>query len=300
MIKRLSFCFLIAISAALGVTGCGGGEPIPAERYLDSDQMVNHIEDNLAASAKLAKVVDIDHSRLGQQAGSVMPPARVVIFSDSQLESELIMQNPLVAIDLPLRVLAFEEGSGQASKVIYNSFDYLVSRYQLEPGSSDELGERYNKSMSMAINGLAPTAVASFPDDAMSPDGIITIESPYGYEETIERVNAAINAQSDTMHFGTVDFQANASALGIEIAPAYLILFGGPGPGGKAMANAPTLGLDCFCQKFLIWEDASGAIKLSFNDLLALADRQGVKKSIALRVINYRLKKTFSDALASK
>ena len=300
MIKRLSFCFLIAISAALGVTGCGGGEPIPAERYLDSDQMVNHIEDNLAASTKLAKVVDIDHSRLGQQAGSVMPPARVVIFSDSQLESELIMQNPLVAIDLPLRVLAFEEGSGQASKVIYNSFDYLVSRYQLEPGSSDELGERYNKSMSMAINGLAPTAVASFPDDAMSPDGIITIESPYGYEETIERVNAAINAQSDTMHFGTVDFQANASALGIEIAPAYLILFGGPGPGGKAMANAPTLGLDGFCQKFLIWEDASGAIKLSFNDLLALADRQGVKKSIALRVINYRLKKTFSDALASK
>lgn len=300
MIKRLSFCFLIAISAALGVTGCGGGEPIPAERYLDSDQMVNHIEDNLAASTKLAKVVDIDHSRLGQQAGSVMPPARVFIFSDSQLESELIMQNPLVAIDLPLRVLAFEEGSGQASKVIYNSFDYLVSRYQLEPGSSDELGERYNKSMSMAINGLAPTAVASFPDDAMSPDGIITIESPYGYEETIERVNAAINAQSDTMHFGTVDFQANASALGIEIAPAYLILFGGPGPGGKAMANAPTLGLDGFCQKFLIWEDASGAIKLSFNDLLALADRQGVKKSIALRVINYRLKKTFSDALASK
>jgi uncharacterized protein (DUF302 family) len=300
MIKRLSFCSLIAISAALGVTGCGGGEPIPAERYLDSDQMVNHIEDNLAASTKLAKVVDIDHSRLGQQAGSVMPPARVFIFSDSQLESELIMQNPLVAIDLPLRVLAFEEGSGQASKVIYNSFDYLVSRYQLEPGSSDELGERYNKSMSMAINGLAPTAVASFPDDAMSPDGIITIESPYGYEETIERVNAAINAQSDTMHFGTVDFQANASALGIEIAPAYLILFGGPGPGGKAMANAPTLGLDGFCQKFLIWEDASGRIKLSFNDLLALADRQGVKKSIALRVINYRLKKTFSDALASK
>ena len=300
MIKRLPFCSLIAISAALGVTGCGGGEPIPAERYLESDHMVSHMEENLAASARLSKVVDIDHSRLGQQAGSVMPPARVLIFSDSQLESELIMQNPLVAIDLPLRVLAFEEGSGQASKVIYNSFDYLVSRYQLEPGSSDELGERYNKSMSIAINGLAPAAVASFPDDAMSPDGIITIESPHGYEETIERVNAAINAQSDTMHFGTVDFQANASALGIEIAPAYLILFGGPGPGGKAMANAPTLGLDGFCQKFLIWEDASGRIKLSFNDLPALADRQGVKKSIALRVINYRLKKTFSDALASK
>ena len=100
------------------------------------------------------------------------------------------------------------------------------------------------------------------------------------------------------MHFGVVDFQANARDLGIEIAPSYLILFGGPGPGGKAMVEAPTLGLDGFCQKFLIWEDASGQIKLSFNDLLALAERQGVKKAIALRVINYRLKKTFGNALA--
>jgi len=64
------------------------------------------------------------------------------------------------------------------------------------------------------------------------------------------------------------------------------------------MAEAPTLGLDAFCQKFLIWEDASGQIKLSFNDLLALAERQDVDKAMALRVINYRLNKTFGDALA--
>ena len=154
--------------------------------------------------------------------------------------------------------------------------------------------------MSTAINGLPPTAVASFPSDTMSPDGIITIESPYGYEETIERVNAAINSQSDTVHFGAVDFQANARELGIEIAPSYLILFGGPGPGGKAMVEAPTLGLDGFCQKFLIWQDPSGRTHLSFNDLLRLAERQGAKKALALRVINYRLNKTFDDALASK
>jgi len=292
--------FLFVATVALVVAGCGGPEPIPAERYIETDQLVSQIDENLTASASLSKVLDIDHSRLGQQAGSAMPPARVLIFSDSQLESELIKLNPLVALDLPLRVLAFEDGRDSSSKIIYNSFDYLVSRYQLDPGSSNELREKYNEGMSTAINGLPPTAVTSFPSDAMSPDGIITIESPYGYEETIERVNAAINAQDDTVHFGAVDFQANARELGIEIAPSYLILFGGPAPGGKAMAEAPTLGLDGFCQKFLIWEDSSGRIKLSFNDLLVLADRQGVKKAVALRVINYRLSKTFGDALASK
>jgi len=291
--------FFVA-TVALAVAGCGGPEPIPAERYLETDQLISQIEENLVASGSLSKVVDIDHSRLGQQAGSAMPPARVLIFSDSQLESELIKLNPLLALDLPLRVLAFEDGRDNAGKIVYNSFDYLVSRYQLDPASSNELRQKYNEDMSTAINGLPPTAVASFPSDTMSPDGIITIESPYGYEETIERVNAAINAQSDTVHFGAVDFRANARELGIEIAPSYLILFGGPAPGGKAMAESPTLGLDGFCQKFLIWEGSSGRISLSFNDLLVLADRQGVKKSLALRVINYRLNKTFGDALAGK
>ena len=299
MIKG-SIRFLFVASVALVVSGCGGPEPIPAERYIETDQLISQIDENLTASASLSKVVDIDHSRLGQQAGSAMPPARVLIFSDSQLESELIKLNPLVALDLPLRVLAFEDGRDNVSKIIYNNFDYLISRYQLDAGSLSELREKYNEDMSLAIKGLPPTAVASFPSDAMSPDGIVTIESPYGYEETIERVNAAINAQSDTLHFGTVDFQANARALGIETAPTYLILFGGPAPGGKAMLESPTLGLDGFCQKFLIWEDSSGRINLSFNDLLALADRQGVKKALALRVINYRLNKTFGDALAIK
>lgn len=300
MIKCQPVRFLFLLSIALVVSGCGDSEPIAEERYIATDHMVSLIEDNLTASAQLSKVVDIDHSRLGQQAGSPMPPARVLIFSDPQLESELIKHNPLVALDLPLRVLAFEDGHDNASKIIYNSFDYLISRYQLDPDPSSELRVKYTADMSAAIKGIAAKALASFSSDTMSPDGVITIESPYGYEETIERVNAAINAQSDTMHFGTVDFQANARKLGLQIAPSYLILFGGPGPGGKAMVEAPTLGLDGFCQKLLIWEDSSGQIKLSFNDLLALAERQGVKKSVALRVINYRLKKTFGDALAGQ
>lgn len=289
---------LCALAAALVVVGCSDSGPIADERYIEPDRLVSLMEKNLVASAALSKVIDIDHSRLGQQAGSPMPPARVLIFSDPQLETELIEQHPLIALDLPLRVLAFEGERERSAKVIYNTFDYLMSRYQLDADSLVGLQGRYSANLGVAVRGIAPAAVASFPSDTMRPDGIITISSPFSFEETVERVNAAINAQNDTMHFATVDFQANAGALGVEIAPSYLILFGGPGPGGKAMADAPTLGLDGFCQKFLIWEDATGQIKLSFNDLLALAERQGAKKGLALRVINYRLKKTFGEALA--
>ncbi len=191
--------FLLAVGFALVVAGCGNPEPISPGRYLETDQLVSKIDENLAASAALSKIVDIDHSRLAQEAGSFMPPARVLIFSDAQLEAELIQQNPLVALDLPLRVLAFEDARDGASKIIYNSFDYLLSRYQLDPVSSGALQARYIGNMDAAINGIEPAAIAAFSNDAMYPDGIITITSPYGYEETIYRVNAAINIHIYTL-----------------------------------------------------------------------------------------------------
>jgi hypothetical protein len=63
------------------------------------------------------------------------------------------------------------------------------------------------------------------------------------------------------------------------------------------MASAPTLGLDAFCQKLLILQDADGTARVIFNDLTALAERQQVSGGIPLRLINRRIQKTFTDAL---
>ena len=279
------------------VAACGEIEPVANARYAQSDTLMEKIKSNVSA-AGLVEIADIDHSRLAHEAGSTMPPARVFIFSDTMLETQLIQVNPLLALDLPLRVLAFEDKESESIRVIYNSFDYLVSRYQLNVSETLGLRNSYIKSMNTAVADIEDVDQAIFQNDVMQPDGIITLDSPFDFEETIKRVNAAIDSQGDTVHFGAIDFQANALANGVEIPPSYMILFGGPGPGGDAMANAPTLGLDAFCQKFLIWQDAEGRTHLSFNDLLALADRQQVSKALVLRVIDFRLSKTFEDALS--
>lgn len=290
----------VVSAIAVFLAGCGEPEPIAPERYAKTDTYITQIKENVAGITGLVEVADIDHSRLAHEAGAPMPPARVLIFSDAKLESQLIQSNPLVALDFPLRVLAFESGADQSNQVTYNSFDYLTSRYQLDTSATWSLRNDYAEVMAAALSGIPESARASFQYDAMQPDGIITLDSPFDFEETIKRVNAAIDSQDDTMHFGTIDFQDNARATGIDILPSYMILFGGPGPGGKAMSNAPTLGLDGFCQKFLIWQDQAGRTHLSFNDLLALADRQRVPKALALRVINSRLSKVFEDALAKE
>lgn len=292
------FVRLSALAVLLVVsTGCSDPEPVAPSRYTEPDRLFAALDANVAASDMLEKIVEIDHSRLGAEAGSVMPPAKVLIFSSPELEAQLLGINPLIAIDLPLRVLAYESMSDGSSRVAFNSFEYLQSRYSLD--DLIELEAVFDDSMAAVLRGVGPENLASFANDTMQPDGITTLDSPYDFETTVERLTAAIDAQDDTVWFGTVNFQARAKEQGIEIGPSRLLLFGGPAPGAKAMAEAPTLGLDAFCQKLLVWQDETGAVRASFNDLLAIAERQGAPKNLALRVINRRLAATFGDALAA-
>lgn len=288
---------LIIVALASQLAGCGNDAPLTAQRYEQSDALFSQLEANLATNPSLQSISVIDHSRLGSEVGSEMPPAKVLIFSNPALEARLMEQNPLVAIDLPLRVLAFETEPGADSKVIYNSLSYLESRYELS--ASPEIEEEFEETMAQVLNGISAKQIAFFEQDDMQPDGIITIDSPFDFQTTIEKVQAAIDSQDDTVGFGSVDFKERASEAGVSIGPATLILFGAPGPGAKAMSKAPTLGLDAFCQKFLIWQDKNDQVHLSFNDLLDVAERQGVGKPLPLRVINYRLNSVFEEALAS-
>ena len=273
---------------------CHADLALTTERYTPSDRLFDQLEANVMANPDWRKVVEIDHSRLGQQAGSEMPPSRVLIFSNPRLETDLILQNQLVALDLPLRVLAYEDSPGGDSKLVYNRYAYLQSRYRLPQQSP--LGAAYEASITQALRGVPGASIGVFPETAMEDDGIVTIESPFDFVQTLARVLAAIAGQDDTVSFGNVDFRQQAAALGVDLRSSTLILFGAPGPGARAMHEAPTMGLDAFCQKMLVWQDHDGKVYLSFNDLLTLAERQGVGKSIPLRVINFRLKRVFSKA----
>ena len=295
MICRLSAVLVLAALAA-----CGQQSPYPESRFSDSDRLIARMTANIAAAKSLSLVADIDHARLAADVGSVMTPARVLIFSDPLLESRMIAASPLAALEFPLRALAFEDLKDGGNRVVYNRFDYLRSRYQLgNSPETTELADAYSAAMDTALQGLAVDQLANFSRDEMDPDGIITIDSSYDFPETLARVRAAIDAQDDTLYVGEVDFQANAAALGISLPASHMILFGAPGPGRRAMVPAPTLGLDGFCQKLLIWQGEDGRVHLSFNDLIALAKRQDAAVSVALRIINFRLNSVFGEALAA-
>lgn len=294
--KRLIvFLAIILPASALIVFFMRKEEPVSASRYIEPDMLYAMVEANIEGQADFEVITEIDHSRLAAAVDSPMPPAHVLIWSDSELDTAILKHNPIAAIDLPLRILAYEDPATGQAAVIANSYDFIAQRYALP---EDEVTRsQYEDAIAKATKGIPENAIATFPSDSMSNAGLITLDSPYDFATTEERLITSITAESDTVMFGVVDFAERAKKHGASLRPMRLILFGAPGPGGKAMASAPTLGLDAFCQKLLIWEDASGSVHVTWNDLLALAERQQVSGGLALKVINYRLSKTFTNAL---
>ncbi|TLU64128.1 DUF302 domain-containing protein [Thalassotalea litorea] len=287
---------LLTLIIGLFLQGCNPKpEDISDQRYNGPDKLYQQLETNIKNHADFDFIVDIDHSRLAKKAGSIMPPAHVIIWSYPQLEADVIREQPLAALEFPFRALAYEQAKSQQASVITNSYQYLVNRYQLNANVDRE--KQYNSVVESAFSGIPAQNIETLPDEVEAFAGITTLDSPYDFEKTKQRVMSAIKAQSDTVVFGEVNFNERARSYGVDLPPLVLVLFGGPGPGGKAMAAAPTLGLNGFCQKLLIWQGDDGKINVSFNDLLDMAKQQNAETTLPLRVVNRRLNKTFSDAL---
>ncbi len=293
--RNLIFLLILGLVLVFAVILSNDAKPVDDSRFIEPDKLYRTLEANILKQEGYEVIVDIDHARLAKKVGSPMPPSHLLIWSDPKLETEILKINPVAAIDLPLRILAFEDPDSGKAAVIANRFDFLMNRHGLPDDTA--IRERYETAIAKVTQGIPTESIASFPLDKMLDTGLVTLDSPHDFNTTEARIRADINAEDDTVFFTTVDFTKRAKKFGVSLAPLRLLLFGAPGPGGKAMSTAPILGLDAFCQKMLIWQDSTGSVHVTFNDLLILAEHQHVSRGLPLRVINYRIKKTFSEAL---
>src|SRR5579863_1488759 len=83
------------------------------------DQTVKKLEEMLQAKGVKVFTV-IDHSGEAEKAGLRMPPTKVVIFGNPKAGTPLMLASPSIAIDLPLKVLVWEDANGKA-RISYNS-----------------------------------------------------------------------------------------------------------------------------------------------------------------------------------
>ena len=83
-------------------------------------------------------------------------------------------------------------------------------------------------------------------------NGIISQPSPYSVTETVDRLEAILQAKGITI-FVRIDQRAEAKKVGLSLRPTQLLLFGNPEAGTPLMVAEPTIALD-LPLKLLAWK----------------------------------------------
>jgi uncharacterized protein (DUF302 family) len=91
------------------------------------DETVERLEGLLAAKGVKVFAL-VDHSGEAAKAGMTMRPTKLVIFGNPAAGTPVMLAAPTIAIDLPLKILVWEDGDGQAW-LSWNSAEYLGQRH---------------------------------------------------------------------------------------------------------------------------------------------------------------------------
>ena len=116
----------------------------------------------------------------------------------------------------------------------------------------------------------------------MAVQGLTTIRSNFGPQDTIDRLETAIKAKGMTV-FARIDHAAGAAVVGLSLRPTEVVIFGNARGGTPLMQSVQTLGID-LPLKALVWQDASGSTWLSYNDPAWLAQRHRLASETAAAV----------------
>ena len=111
-----------------------------------------------------------------------------------------------------------------------------------------------------------------------TPNGIITHPSPYSVPETLNRLEALLQAKNVKI-FIRVDHSGEAAKAGLHMPPTQLLIFGNPKGGTPIMLAAPLSAIDLPI-KALAWQDAEGKVWLSYNDPQYLKTRFSVPNEL--------------------
>jgi uncharacterized protein (DUF302 family) len=127
---------------------------------------------------------------------------------------------------------------------------------------------------SCPINSLFFDLIAVGWSTKMAAQGLTTIPSGHGPQDTMNRLEAAVKAKGMTV-FARIDHAAGAAEAGLSLRPTEVLIFGNARAGTPLMQSVQTIGID-LPLKALVWQDDSGNTWLSYNDPASLAQRHGL------------------------
>jgi uncharacterized protein (DUF302 family) len=143
--------FLSLIAAVLMLASPAAAEAL---KVRETKTTVKEAADRLVKAVEekgLKVAARVDHAAGAKAAGLDMPPTEVIMFGNPKLGTPLMLANPQLAVDLPLKIVIWEAAPGR-TMIGYTAPDALQARFDIK--DKDALF----KAMGEALEGFAAAA----------------------------------------------------------------------------------------------------------------------------------------------
>ena len=128
--------------------------------------------------------------------------------------------------------------------------------------------------MSFAFGASAERAFADQPPATAPAEGVIRVQSAYGFDETVARLKADIAAKG-IRFFDEIDQSQLGAGARLPLRPSKLLIFGNPPLGVQFLTSNPLAGLD-WPVRMLVVQDPDGKIWVAYSDFAFVAHRYAI------------------------
>lgn len=146
----ITAAFALCSLAVVGRANAGDELVIKTSR-LSVKETIDAVAATLAEKG-IAIAARIDHAAGAKAAGLSLPPTELLIFGNPKLGTPLMQTAPTVGLELPMKVLAWQEADGTV-KIAYTAPDALARRH----GITGQ--EKILETMTKALDGFTKPLV---------------------------------------------------------------------------------------------------------------------------------------------
>ncbi len=120
---------------------------IVKESKCDVYETVKNLENAIKAKG-LHIFAKINHSGNAKSIGMEMRPTVMIVFGKAAMGTKLMQQDPRIGLDLPLRVLVYEDKDGK-TKMAYRNGSWLANKHVVD---APKIIQKINKGMEALTN----------------------------------------------------------------------------------------------------------------------------------------------------
>ncbi|WP_194850623.1 DUF302 domain-containing protein [Nonlabens antarcticus] len=251
------------------------------------------IENSLKAAAPISIVAVVDHKSNAASVNQELKDAKTIFFGNPALGTAFMQENQQAGLDLPQKFAVYTT-QNDTTILIYNDVDYLKNRHGVDPATAPKVATALENIALKAKN----SQIIQNKESVTRDEGVVVVKSDRDFELTYQSLINALNANPAIKIIAELDHQQNAASVNLSLLPTRVVILGNPTSGTPLLQKGGSISLD-LPQKMLVYQDATGIVKIAFNDASFMAKRHNLNNAENIAIINNALA-TFAETAAGR